>query len=681
VDQDKDGYSADEDCNDNDPNIHPGAPELCDDVDSDCDGEVADAHSIDAAVYHPDMDNDGRGDSTVQVTSCTPPEGYVVDATDCDDTTPRVSPDVAEICDGLDNDCDGQIDEADARNAPTWHLDLDEDGFGDPETPGTTGCEGPADHANNGDDCDDDDPAVHPDAEEIWYDGVDQDCDGWSDFDQDRDGYDDLNHGGLDCDDTDGAVHPAAEEICNDGIDNDCDTTANACGMHGVLSIGSARTQITGEGARDQIGNAIAPAGDVDGDGQADLLIDARFSDLGGANAGAVYLLRGPIPEGEIGLESAATVVTGEAEEDQLGSAILGAIDLNGDGIPDMVLTSVNSAASGLISGTAYIILGPVEGVLSVADADARIVGTSLGMQLGYAVEAISDQDGDGLPDLALGAPLFGGSAGLVAIVSGAVTGSVDLDEVTLSSMTGATAFDSLGASIGAVDWDGDGITELLIGAPDYTSLEGIQPGAVFGAAVPLPSAPEDADWSVTGPEDQSRFGHTIMVAGDLDGDGLTDVIIGASGTDEAGTNAGAAYLFLGPLTGNITASEADTVFLGAAEEDRLGNVMTSAGDIDGDGIPDLAMGAPTHSPDSTLTSQAGLIMIFSGDLRGVIEGATDAEAWIEGEAAGDEAGSSLTTLGDTDGDGINDLLIGSPYQDTAGANAGTVFVLTGGGI
>jgi len=679
VDLDLDGYTSNQDCDDTDPNVHPGAPELCDNIDQDCDGETSDSDAVDAEVYHPDLDSDGRGDPEGQVTSCTQPENYVVDATDCDDTTPRVSPDVAEICDGLDNDCDGQTDEDDARNAPTWHKDSDSDGFGNPDAPGITTCNGPLGHADNGDDCNDNDPEVHPDAEETWYDGIDQDCDEWSDFDIDRDGYDASNWGGTDCDDLETEVNPGADEVCNDGIDNDCDGTTNHCGLHGEISLGLATTQITGEESRDQIGNAIAAAGDVDGDGHPDLLVDAQFSDLGGDNSGAAYLIRGPLPSGELGLEDADAVLVGEFVEDQLGTVLAGVGDLNEDGMDDLLLTATHSHTGGTLAGTAYLVLGPISGTVSLVDADAQIPGNDHGMFLGRAAAAISDVDDDGGHDLALGAPGGGGTTGLIAVVSGASTGVIDLDLAALSLLPGIAPGDGLGTSLAAVDLTGDGFTTLVAGAPGRAPGGSDATGVVYGFNLPLVSDPEDADWTVHGIEDGDLLGITVTGVGDLDGDGHPDLVFGASGSDDAMEDAGAAYIFLGGLDGDVFAWAADAVLLGGAAGDALGAVVSPAGDLDSDGLPDLALGAPTHSPDSTLTSHAGRVYIFSGDVRGTISADTGAESWVNGEASDDEAGHSMATLGDTNDDGYDDLLIGAPYHDAAGPNAGAVYLLLGG--
>ncbi len=197
-DGDGDGSPWDEDCDDADPAIHPGAEERCNGVDDDCDGQV-DEEAIDAPSWAVDDDGDGYGDAESAVRSCEAIEGTVEDATDCDDADPAVNPGAEEIWyDGVDGDCDGASD-----------YDADADGF---------------DHdAHGGTDCDDEDPAVNPDAEETWYDGVDGDCDGADDFDADADGYRSDAHGGADCDDGDAAVHPEADDVWYDGVDSDCD--------------------------------------------------------------------------------------------------------------------------------------------------------------------------------------------------------------------------------------------------------------------------------------------------------------------------------------------------------------------------------------------------------------------------------------------------------------------------
>ncbi|MFH1465398.1 MAG: putative metal-binding motif-containing protein [Pseudomonadota bacterium] len=233
------------DCDDADPEIHPGVTEVCDGVDQDCDG-TADDSAIDALTWYRDLDGDGYGDPATTSTACTAPTGYTSDASDCDDLRPTVHPGATETCDRADQDCDGLIDE-DAGS--TWYLDGDGDGYGDPTT-ATRSCTTLSGYVTRGTDCDDTSSSVYPGATEH-CDGVDDDCDGTVDspaaaeavtwyYDADGDGYGDDStatvaceagsdwvEDGGDCDDTNDVVHPGAEEI-PDGIDDDCDGIADA---------------------------------------------------------------------------------------------------------------------------------------------------------------------------------------------------------------------------------------------------------------------------------------------------------------------------------------------------------------------------------------------------------------------------------------------------------------------
>jgi uncharacterized protein (TIGR03382 family) len=203
------------DCDDGDASAWPGAPETCDGVDDDCDGTI-DEDATDASPWYADADGDGYGDPSDRVASCSAPVGYVSDRTDCDDAVADTHPTATERCNGADDDCDGRTDEPDAADATAWYADLDGDGYGDPLA-GSLACDMPDGSVADDTDCDDGDPAVNPSAEEVWYDGVDQDCDG-NDADQDGDGWD----APTDCDDTDAAVFPGAEDVFYDGVDSDC---------------------------------------------------------------------------------------------------------------------------------------------------------------------------------------------------------------------------------------------------------------------------------------------------------------------------------------------------------------------------------------------------------------------------------------------------------------------------
>ncbi len=210
------------DCDDGDGAVNPAATELCNGIDDDCDGVVDPGSAADASTWYTDSDGDGYGDASTGTAACTQPSGTAVDSGDCDDGDPAVNPSATELCNDIDDDCDGVVDPASAADASTWYADDDGDGFGDPSA-ATSACDAPSGTAAADGDCDDGDGDVYPGAPETWYDGVDQDCDGRSDYDQDEDGWDHSAYGGDDCDDLDPLINPGVEERWYDGIDDDCD--------------------------------------------------------------------------------------------------------------------------------------------------------------------------------------------------------------------------------------------------------------------------------------------------------------------------------------------------------------------------------------------------------------------------------------------------------------------------
>ena len=241
VDADGDGFNSDEDCNDGDPTVYPGAEESCDEIDNDCDGEVDEGTD---QTYYGDVDGDGFGDAGTTIDACAPPSGYVENAEDCDDDDAAQYPGADEVCNDEDDDCDGIIDEDDAIDAPTWYIDADTDGYG-ADTVTEVTCDQPTGFVAEGTDCDDTDPAQYPGADE-YCNGEDDDCDGEIDEDEALDvatWYADVDGDGFgdeavsvetcapptgyvadntDCDDADAMQYPDADEYCN-GEDDDCD--------------------------------------------------------------------------------------------------------------------------------------------------------------------------------------------------------------------------------------------------------------------------------------------------------------------------------------------------------------------------------------------------------------------------------------------------------------------------
>ena len=240
------GYVANgTDCDDGNPAVHPGAVEICDGADNDCNG-IADDNAVDAVMWFADADGDGFGDPSNEIPACTQPFGFVPDASDCNDSNANMFPGATEICDGVDNDCDGIVDDF-AVDAIFWFADADGDGFGDPSN-AFPACTQPAGFVANGDDCDDSNGSIHPGGTEV-CDGIDNDCDGLVDdntvdgalwfADSDGDGYGSATVSVMacvsppgyvadnsDCDDSNASRHPGAPEIC-DGLDSDCDAVVD----------------------------------------------------------------------------------------------------------------------------------------------------------------------------------------------------------------------------------------------------------------------------------------------------------------------------------------------------------------------------------------------------------------------------------------------------------------------
>lgn len=234
-DNDNDGSPASVDCNDNDPTIYPGAPELCNDRDDNCNGQIDEGLAF--GTYYQDRDGDGHGDINNSIQACRLLAGYSISSADCDDTNAAINPDAAELCDDLDNNCNGMID--DGLAFVTYYEDSDGDGYGSMVS--ISACTRPSGYSVTPGDCNDTDAEVNPSTEET-CDGRDNNCNGMSDEglatatyyqDSDGDGYGSaasltactqpsgyvLSSG--DCDDANANINPGSPELCDDR-DNNC---------------------------------------------------------------------------------------------------------------------------------------------------------------------------------------------------------------------------------------------------------------------------------------------------------------------------------------------------------------------------------------------------------------------------------------------------------------------------
>jgi len=582
-------------------------------------------------------------------------DGYPADE-DCDDDEPDVHPGADETCNGLDDDCDGDVDE-DAVDRDTWYTDVDADGWGDPESE-TLACEQPGDTVAEGNDCDDGDPEIHP----------------------------------------------AARETCWDDIDNDCDgETDEHCLVPEAYPLEGADAVLFGTDEGDNAARAVASAGDVNGDGYADLLIgapDAAWwgTELGdryevGAHSGAAMIVLGPI-NGEVQLDQADARLQGTFYDSghiniDAGWSVAGVGDTNGDGFDDVLIGDPqyywHDGHSNDRNGMAGLFLGPISGVTDLWSADVIYRGTGYYSGFGYDVAGAGDVDGDGLDDILIGVPnghwgeLSGGD---VKVLTGPL--SDDIDDDAIAVLVSDSDDDYAGGVVsGAGDFDGDGLDDILVGAP-YDSQVFEHGGAVYLVLSPVEGVEMlvDAEVVLFAGGESAKLGRALASAGDLDGDGYGDFVVGHYCASVLAQYSGAAFVFHG-RTWDSQASipdldAADAVISGTEARDFAGGAVDGAGDIDGDGRSDLLIGSDYFNPGD---DPEGTTWLVHGPIEGTYALDDAASFVFSGTNPGDQAGTTLSWAGDVDADGLDDILIGAPGESTNGEEAGAAYLILAAGL
>jgi hypothetical protein len=448
-----------------------------------------------------------------------------------------------------------------------------------------------------------------------------------------------------------------------------------------------------GEAASDYAGYSVASAGDVDGDGLADILIGALYNDEGGNQAGKAYLVTWPTivahaPEPD--LHDAPYRFTGQDTSERAGWAVSGAGDVDGDGLDDVL---VGAPGAGSDAGKAFVVLGAslTLGTLSLGSADFALTGEAASDFAGYSLSGVGDTDGDGLDDLLVGAygnDDGGADAGAAYLVAGADLASTPLSlSRATCALVGESAYDYAGWAVSAAgDVDGDGDPDLLVGALYNDEAAGNAGKAYlvmaadlsgYGSSEPLGNAHHE----FLGEGLNDYAGCAVSSAGDVDGDGLADLLLGAEGDDGGGTNAGKAYLVvaadLSTSGGSTDLGTAFCSFQGEAARDYAGDALSSAGDVDADGYADLLIGAAENDAAGADAGKAYLVLGASLGSGGSLSLA-GADIAIVGAAANDATGRSVADAGDVDGDGRDDILVGAPGNDTEGSNAGVTYLIFG---
>jgi hypothetical protein len=475
---------------------------------------------------------------------------------------------------------------------------------------------------------------------------------------------------------------------------------------------GASGAVLNGEAALDESGTSVSLAGDVNGDGIDDLIIGAPYATTGAQYSGATYVVFGNNQGLSHPFELSAVdgnngyVATGVAIFDFSGFSVSGAGDINNDGIDDVAVGAPSASPGDQEAGVSYVVYGSNQGLpspLSLGDLNGdngfAINGVGNYSNSGTSVSAGGDLNDDGIDDLVVGSPVSG--AGTVYVVYGEdqnlphpfnLAGLVSGDGFKIN---GAAQGDSLGTSVSAAgDINGDGIDDLILGAP-LAGPQGNNPGiayVVFGNALGLPLSlnlsglQSSSGFAINGVNVGDELGTSVSGAGDVNGDGIADLIVGAPKADPNGDDSGAAYVVFGSnlgLTHPLALADLDGsngfAMAGVSAGDRLGWSVSYAGDINQDGIDDIVIGAALADPNGA-DSGAAYVLFGSNQAWPAtvsLAGLNGTDGFrINGVGAGDRSGASVSTAGDFNADGQDDLVVGAPWADPGGDKSGASYLI-----